>query len=289
MSSAVVDVDMATLIDQALVEDIGSGDVTTEWIIPADAVTIARFVAKEGGIISGLDIARLIFERLDSNNRIRMPIQDGAHVSAGQSFAEVHGSTRSILTGERTALNFLRHMSGVATLADRYNRAVSGTGVRIVDTRKTTPGLRRLEKEAVRAGGGHNHRIGLYDMILIKDNHIAAAGSITSAVNRCRERMNEQGDTLKIEVEAETHDQVSEAAGLMVDRIMLDNMSLDAMRTAVALVRRMTSGRGYIELEASGAITLDYVRAVAETGVDMISIGALTHSAPALDISLDIE
>ena len=177
----------------------------------------------------------------------------------------------------------------MATLADRYNRAVSGTGVRIVDTRKTIPGLRRLEKEAVRAGGGHNHRIGLYDMVLIKDNHIAAAGSITAAVNRCRERMSEQGDTLKIEVEAETHDQVSEAAGLMVDRIMLDNMSLDAMRKAVALVRRMTSGYGHIELEASGAITLDRVRAVAETGVDMISIGALTHSAPALDISLDIQ
>jgi nicotinate-nucleotide pyrophosphorylase (carboxylating) len=276
------------LIDRALAEDIGTGDVTTDWIILAEATARARFIAKQPGIIAGLDVARLTFGRIDPAIRLDAFMGDGSRVAAGQAFAEVAGPVRGILSGERTALNFLRHLSGVATLTSRYVEAVAGTKAAIADTRKTTPGFRLLEKAAVRAGGGINHRFGLYDMILIKDNHIAAAGGITAAVTRCRERLRGVRSGLRIEVEAATLEQVREAAGLTVDRIMLDNMSLEQMRQAVEIVRTGAKRGRAIELEASGAITLERVRAVAETGVDLISVGALTHSAPALDISLDI-
>jgi len=288
MHETVIKEELNRLIDCALAEDIGGGDVTTLWTIPNDAATSGRFTSRTAGRIAGLEAARLTFERLDMTMRFQAEVRDGDRIEAGRVFAEIDGATRSVLTGERTALNFLRHLSGIASLTDQYVGAVAGTGVRIVDTRKTTPGFRMLEKEAVRAGGGDNHRFGLFDMVLIKDNHIAAAGSITAAVNRCRSHMTEQQKVLKIEVEAETLDQVREAAGLKVDRIMLDNMSPDTMRTAVAQVREASTGHGHIELEASGAIMLEHVRGIAETGVDLISIGALTHSAPALDVSLEI-
>ncbi|MBI4552959.1 MAG: carboxylating nicotinate-nucleotide diphosphorylase [Candidatus Latescibacteria bacterium] len=280
--------DLLSLIDRALAEDLGAGDVTTTWTVPADVRATGRLMAKRPGVIAGLEVVRLVFQRIDPRLQLRVSIQDGDRVEPGQRFADISGPVGGILTGERTALNFLQHLSGIATLTARYVSAVAGTPAQITDTRKTIPGLRQLEKYAVRMGGGMNHRLGLFDMVLIKDNHIAAAGGITPAVERCRERMHAQSSMLKIEVETETLTQVEEAARLMVDRIMLDNMSLDAMRAAVALVRRMTAPGRPIELEASGALTLDRVRAVAETGVDLISIGALTHSAPALDISLEM-
>ena len=288
MLETVIQEELNVLIDHALAEDIGDGDVTTLWTIPDDAATSGRFISRKAGRIAGLEAAHLTFERLDTTMRFQADVRDGDRIEAGRVFAEIHGSARSVLTGERTALNFLCHLSGIASLTDQYVRAVAGTGVRIVDTRKTTPGFRVLEKEAVRAGGGSNHRFGLYDMVLIKDNHIVAAGGITAAVNRCRDVMTEQQTDLKLEVEVETLDQVREAAALMVDRIMLDNMSPETMRSAVAQVRKETAEHGHIELEASGAITLEHIRETAETGVDLISIGALTHSAPALDISLEI-
>lgn len=280
--------DLLALIDRALAEDIGAGDVTTVWTVPADVRATGRLMAKRPGVIAGLEVVRLVFQRIDPRLQLRVSIQDGDRVEPGQRFADISGPVGGILTGERTALNFLQHLSGIATLTARYVSAVAGTSAQIADTRKTIPGLRQVEKYAVRMGGGMNHRLGLYDMILIKDNHIAAAGGITRAVERCRQQMHAHGSALKIEVEAETLAQVEEAARQMVDRIMLDNMSLDDMRAAVALVRRMTASGRPIELEASGAIVLDRVRAVAETGVDLISIGALTHSAPALDISLEM-
>jgi len=280
--------DLSVLIDRALEEDVGTGDITTLWTIPADATTIGTFTSRFPGIISGLNVAEQTFKRLDPDLVFQARIEDGDSVKPGVPFAQVQGHTQSILTGERTALNFLRHLSGIATLAERYAEAVSGTGTRVVDTRKTLPGFRSLEKRAVSHGGAGNHRFGLYDMILIKDNHIAAAGSITRAVNLCRHKMAERNQPLKIEVEAESFPQVDEAARLGVDRIMLDNMSLDDMQAAVEHVRAIASLGDAIEIEASGAITLDRVPEVAATGVDLISIGALTHSVTALDISLNI-
>ncbi|MBM3262438.1 MAG: carboxylating nicotinate-nucleotide diphosphorylase [candidate division Zixibacteria bacterium] len=275
-----------SLIDRALREDVGDGDITTEWTIPPDACATARFIAKQPGVAAGLEMAGMVFERLDPRVRMTQTMRDGDRVEIGQILAEVSGPARAILSGERTALNIVRHLSGVATLTRRYVEAVAGTGTAILDTRKTTPGMRRLEKAAVRAGGGVNHRVGLFDMVLIKDNHIAAAGGITQAIMRCRERIKPD-EPVKIEVETATLEQVREAVSLPIDRIMLDNMPLDLMRRAVEIVHSDGSARR-IELEASGAITLERVRDVAETGVDMISVGALTHSAPALDISLDI-
>lgn len=280
--------DILALIDRALAEDIGEGDVTTDWIIAPEARTTARFIAKQSGVVFGLDIVGMTFERIDPAVRTDCSIRDGDSVESGQVFAGVSGPARAILTGERTALNFLRRLSGIATLTRRYVQAVEGTKATIIDTRKTTPGFRLLEKAAVRAGGGGNHRFGLFDMILIKDNHIAAAGGITAAVTLCRERLRTRGANLKIEVETATLAQVEEAMALPVDRIMLDNMPLDLMAAAVQLIRSHSRQRRRIEVEASGAITLERVRPAAETGVDLISIGALTHSAPALDISLDI-
>ena len=272
--------EIAAIVQRALQEDIGSGDVTTEWTLPADLHQSGRLIAKAPGVVAGLDVARVVFETLDKSVHFVPRIADGTPVSVRQTIANIEGPVRSILAGERVALNLLQRMSGIATLTSRYVAAVHGTKAIILDTRKTVPGLRLLDKLAVKLGGGRNHRIGLYDMVLIKDNHIAAAGSITAAVQAVRAH---NGAGLKVEVEVKNLDELHEALGLSVDRIMLDNMNLEEMREAV----RITAGR--TELEASGGVSLDTVADIARTGVDLISVGALTHSVTALDISLDLE
>jgi len=268
------------IIRRALAEDIGSGDVTSTWTLPADLRLRGKVVAKAPGIVAGLEVARRVFAAVDERITFKSRVADGSPVARGDVLATVHGPARSILSAERVALNFLQRMSGIATLTHRYVEAAQGTKAVILDTRKTAPGLRVLDKMAVRLGGGKNHRFGLYDMVLIKDNHIAAAGSITAAVQRVRAH-NQAG--LPIEVEVKNLDELREALELGVHRIMLDNMDPDQMRQAVALAG------GRVELEASGGITLDNVAEIARTGVDYISVGALTHSAPALDISLEAE
>lgn len=268
------------IVRRALEEDIGSGDVTSAWTLPADLYGRGRVVAKAAGVVAGLEVARRVFAALDAKVQFQSVVADGSVVSPGDVIAKVQGPVRSILGGERVALNFLQRMSGIATLTRRYVEAVRGTRAVILDTRKTAPGLRHLDKMAVRLGGGQNHRAGLYDMVLIKDNHIAAAGGITAAVQRVKER-NTSG--LPVEVEVKNLTELREALKLGVDRIMLDNMGLEEMRQSVQLAA------GRVALEASGGVNLETVKAIAETGVDYISVGALTHSAPALDISLDIE
>ena len=270
--------EVVALLERALAEDIGSGDVTTDWIIPAAQQSKAILIAKAPGVVAGLGVAAMVFHLLDERIAFQPQVNDGAQLGIGDVAARIQGPTRSILTGERLALNFLQRLSGIATLTRAHVDAVAGTRAVILDTRKTTPGLRTLEKYAVRMGGGSNHRIGLYDMVLIKDNHIQAAGSITEAVRRVRER-NE--GRLLIEVEIRTFDELNEALALDVDRIMLDNMNWEQMRQAVALVA------GRVPLEASGNVTLDRVRRIADTGVDYISSGSLTHSVKALDLSQD--
>lgn len=275
--------DIDRIILAALAEDIGDGDVTTENTIPEDARLTGRFLAKETGVVAGVQVAWRTFALLDPRVELLVLIGDGLCVERGQVIAQVAGPGRAILTGERVALNFLQRMSGIATATRRYVDAVQGTHAVILDTRKTVPGLRLLDKWAVRLGGGRNHRIGLYDMALIKDNHIAAVGSITEAVRRVRAGMaRSAGPQRQIEVEVTDLEQLAEALEIGADRILLDNMSPDLMREAVQL----TGGR--IPLEASGGISMARVREVAETGVDFISIGALTHSVAALDISLDL-
>lgn len=272
------------LIGAALAEDVGDGDFTTLWTVPEDRRAEARITAKASGVIAGAEVAREVFRRVDPSLAVQVVAGDGAAVQPGDLAMRITGSARSILTAERTALNFLQRLSGVATVTRRYVRAVEGTGARVIDTRKTTPGMRLLEKAAVVAGGGANHRVGLHDMVMIKDNHIAAAGGITAAVNAVRAR-NDRG--LHVEVETTGLAEVREALAAGVHRIMFDNLPPEQMRAAVELVRAAGSGRP--ETEASGGITLDTIRAYAETGVDFISIGALTHSAPALDLSLRLE
>jgi nicotinate-nucleotide pyrophosphorylase (carboxylating) len=269
------------LVTAALEEDVGDGDRTTLWTVPEDARATARVVAKGDGVISGLDLVEEVFARLSQDVRVRPRLKDGDTVAPGDLVLTADGPTRALLTGERTALNLLQRLSGVATLTRRYVEAVEGTGARILDTRKTTPGMRLLEKQAVRAGGGENHRVGLFDMVLIKENHIAAAGGIAAAVESVR-RANREG--LPVEVETTTLAEVDEALRAGVDRILLDNMDHDTLRAAVARVRAVPEPRP--ATEASGGISLATVRAVAECGVDFISAGALTHSAPALDLSL---
>jgi nicotinate-nucleotide pyrophosphorylase (carboxylating) len=265
-------------VASALAEDIGTGDVTTEATVPAEAVGTAEILVKEPGVVCGLAVAEAAFRALDDEVRFEALVEDGALVSdVPAAVATVTGSERAILTGERVALNFLGRLSGIATLTRRYADAVAGTGAAVLDTRKTTPGLRALEKYAVACGGGTNHRFGLDDAVLVKDNHLRAAGSIQLAVERVREISD-----LPVEVECETLEQVGEALAAGVDAILLDNMSLDRLRSAVALAD------GRTRLEASGGITLDNIRAVAETGVDEISVGALTHSARSLDVSLEL-
>jgi nicotinate-nucleotide pyrophosphorylase (carboxylating) len=264
------------VVRTALAEDVGEGDRTTDGVVPADARCQAELVLEEAGVVCGLDAARAVFEALDSGVRFE-PLQgDGARViETPQTLARLDGPARAVLTGERTALNLLGRLSGIATLTSRYVAAVEGTGATILDTRKTTPGLRALEKYAVRCGGGANHRAGLDDAILVKENHLRIAGGIAPAVAALR-------DGLPIEVEAETAADVEEALAAGVDRILLDNMSPAEARDAVELVA------GRVPLEASGGISLANVRAYAETGVTFISIGALTHSARSLHVSLEV-
>ncbi|NLV74881.1 MAG: carboxylating nicotinate-nucleotide diphosphorylase [Chloroflexi bacterium] len=271
---------MKQTILNALAEDIQSGDITSLATIPPDRALTGRFVVKGEGILAGLEVAQEVFRQLDPQVRFEALAADGSPVSKGDVIARVVGNGPAILTAERTALNLLQRMSGIATLTQCYVAAVAGTHAIILDTRKTVPGLRAFDKLAVALGGGSNHRIGLYDMVLIKDNHIEAAGGITQAVEQVRAWPGSRG--LKIEVEVTNLEQLREALALRVERIMLDNMSLDEVRAAVAITA------GQTELEASGGVNLDSVRAIAETGVDFISVGALTHSVMALDISLEV-
>jgi nicotinate-nucleotide pyrophosphorylase (carboxylating) len=263
------------LIDQALAEDVGTGDVTTNLLVPEDARGRALLTQKAPGVIAGLRIAEDVFRRVDPDLAWRAEVDEG-HWRDGGPVAEVAGNSRSILTAERVALNFLQRLSGVATLTARYVAEVAGTGARILDTRKTTPGLRLLEKQAVLAGGGHNHRAGLYDAVLIKENHAAMAGGVGEATRRALAGAG----GLAVETECATLDEVRAAIDAGAPRILLDNMTNDELSEAV----RVTAGRA--ELEASGGVSLATVRGIAETGVDYISVGALTHSAPALDVSL---
>jgi len=273
---------LTPIIQRALDEDLGDGDVTTLCTIPEDATLTGRFIAKADGIIAGLEIAQLTFALLDERVQVEFTLHDSDPVSKGQVFGTVSGPTRALLTGERTALNFMQRMSGIATLTHQFVEAVKPYHAVILDTRKTAPGLRLLDKWAVKLGGGQNHRIGLYDMVLIKNNHITAVGSITAAINRVRECDDRHRP---IEVEVRTLDELREALALQPDRILLDNMSLDQMLAAVEI----TAGRvPRVLLEASGNVTLETVNAIAATGVDFISSGALTHSVKALDISLTL-
>lgn len=273
----------ASMIELALAEDLLGGDVTTNATVPAEAQAQATLLAKAPGVISGLDVAREVFAQVDPTLEFVPLVTDGDTVTAMTLIARVSGNARGILAGERLALNLLQRLSGVATATARFVAEVAGTTARVVDTRKTTPGLRVLEKAAVRHGGGHNHRFGLGDGVLIKDNHLAAVGGahrVRDAVHAARAAAPH---TLRIEVEVATLAELAEALDAGADIVMLDNMSVPEMREAVAL----TQGRAL--LEASGGVTLATVRDIAETGVDLISVGALTHSAPALDISLDFD
>jgi len=270
---------IAPIVRAALAEDLGrAGDITAQACVPADAKLTADFAVRRGGVVSGLSCIRLALAELDPTASFDALALDGHVVPAGTALARVSGNARAILTAERTALNLLGRMCGIATLTQDYVDAVAGTKARITDTRKTTPGLRALEKYAVRCGGGVNHRFGLDDAILIKDNHVAACGSVGEAVRRAKAFA---GHLVKVEVEVDTLVQLREALACDPDVIMLDNFSLADMREAVEIVA------GRITLEASGGVTLETVRAIAETGVDVISVGALTHSAKVLDIGLD--
>ncbi len=264
----------------ALAEDVGQGDITTAWCVPAGLHGEAVIIAKADGVIAGQFVAEIAFCEVDASTRYHAVQPDGTRVSAGMVVGRVEGRVAAILTAERTALNFLGRLSGVATLTARFVDKVKGTKARILDTRKTTPGLRALEKYAVRCGGGQNHRFGLFDMFLIKENHIRACGSLTEAVRRCK-----QGRTsadLRIEVEATTLEEVRQAVAAGVDRIMLDNMSLPLITQCVREVG------GNVELEVSGNVSLQNIAEIARTGIDYVSIGALTHSAPVLDLSLQL-
>ncbi len=285
MSNTSIDTTLASLspeiiacVQRALAEDIGTGDATTDSIVPAEAMAEGQIIAKQPGVIAGLDVAALAFRLVDERVRLTPLVAEGEIIRGRQTLATVIGPARALLTAERTALNFLGRMSGIATLTRRFVDAVAGTRAVILDTRKTAPGLRLLDKLAVARGGGQNHRMGLYDMILIKDNHIDFAGSLAEAVRRARAAHS----GLEIEVEARTLDDVQVALSCGVERILLDNMTLDAMREAVTLAA------GRARLEASGNVTLETVRQIAETGVDFISSGALTHSARSLDVSFDL-
>jgi len=267
------------LIDRALTEDIGSGDLTTESTVPDDMVAVGYIKAKQHGVVAGLPIARAVFKQLDPELQFLPQLPDGTRINPGDVLVELNGRAKTVLTGERLALNLLQRLSGIATATADLVALVNGYPVRIVDTRKTTPGLRQLEKYAVRVGGGHNHRLGLFDAVMIKDNHIRVVGSIKQAVVKARCQVPH---TAKIEVETEDLSGVREALEAGADIIMLDNMDLYTMAEAVRLI----NGRALVE--ASGGINAQTIAAVAATGVDIISVGALTHSVMALDISLDV-
>jgi len=267
------------IVKQALLEDIGTGDITSESIVPYDLKAKGIIKTSEEGVVAGLDIIYLVFKKLDPEICFQSKIKDGKNILPGEVLAKISGSARTILKGERVALNFLQRMSGIATITSKFCQQVKDFPVRIIDTRKTTPGLRILEKYAVRMGGGYNHRFGLYDAVLIKDNHIVVAGGIKSAVNSVQKQISH---TVKIEVEVENLSQLQEALKVQVDIIMLDNMDLETMKEAVKIVKGKTL------IEASGEITLEKARKIAQIGVDLISVGALTHSVKALDISMEI-
>jgi nicotinate-nucleotide pyrophosphorylase (carboxylating) len=285
------------LVKWALSEDVGNGDITTLNTLPSGTGARASIMVKERGVVAGIEVARLVFRELDPSVKFEALVPDGTKVEPGVAVARVTGSAGPILTGERTALNFLQRLSGVASITRRFVDAVSGTGVTILDTRKTTPGMRYLEKYAVKMGGGENHRYALWDMYLVKDNHIRAAGGVTQAIERI---LRTRQDVL-LEVEVESIPQLREALRPGVDRILVDNRTIEEVRAAVAEVDRWSQmhpveerikrpgAKRWPEIEVSGGITLETVRAYAATGVDYISVGALTHSAPALNLSLEIE
>ncbi|HWL48316.1 MAG TPA: carboxylating nicotinate-nucleotide diphosphorylase [Acidimicrobiia bacterium] len=271
--------DYVEIVGRALSEDLGSeGDITSDSVVPRTAESKGSFVARGPGVIAGLEIAAYVFEALDPSVRFEPKVEDGHRVDAGGIIAEISGHSRSILSGERTALNLLGRMSGVATATAELVDAVDGTGARISDTRKTMPGLRALDKYAVRVGGGMNHRFGLFDAVLIKDNHLVAAGEIADAVAAARAKVR---PGVMIEVEVVSLEQLAQVLQTGADRVLLDNMGPEMLRQAVEMVD------GPITLEASGGVTLENVRLLAETGVDIISVGWITHSAPQLDIALD--
>lgn len=277
-----VDESTLCLIDLALAEDCGPGDWTSQWVVHARTRAAAEITSKAAGVVAGLAPAMSTFFRLDPRVEVDVVLDDGAAVAPGDVICRLKGPARALLTGERVALNFLQHLSGVATLTRRFVDAIDGTGARILDTRKTLPGWRTLEKAAVRAGGGENHRHGLYDAVLIKDNHVALAGSVAEAIARVREQ-NERG--LHVIIEVHGLDDIDTALDAGADRLLLDNFDVAGLRDAVQRARARDDPP---ELEASGNVTLERVRQIAETGVDFISVGAVTHSARALDLSMRI-
>ncbi len=273
---------VAELVRTALLEDVGSGDVTSVATIPAESGSMARMVAREPMVICGLALACEAFRQCDPSVSVDSKCHDGQKVQRGEVLLQVEGSTRAVLAGERVALNFLQRLSGVATITAKYVQALEGTSAQLLDTRKTTPGWRVLEKFAVRCGGGKNHRHGLYDMVLVKDNHLTAlAGEQPNAVTAAVRRARAAYPHLRVEIEADTLEQAGQAAEAGADIVLLDNMSLDQLRTAVA------SFKGRVQLEASGGVTLETIHAIGQTGVDFVSVGAITHSARAVDIGLD--
>lgn len=276
--------DVIDVIDRALAEDVRDGDVTTMWTIPATKQAKAQFIARVDGVVAGLDVARWVFEAVDDAIVFEAKMKDGDAVKPGDVMAVVTGSARGLLTGERTALNFMQRMSGIATMTAGFVKEVAGTKARILDTRKTAPGMRVLDKYAVLKGGGVNHRIGLFDMVLIKENHIEAADGIGPAVMAVRKGMAQDGREVKIEVEVENLDELEEVLQVGADQVMLDNMSLDEMRQAVERVAQLEGAKP--ALEASGDVSMERVRSIAKTGVDYISVGALTHSVKAMNISM---
>ena len=268
------------LIDLAFAEDIGDGDHTTLCCIPEKAMGRSHLLIKEDGILAGVEVAKTVFARFDPTLQVEVLINDGAKVKKGDIAMVVSGKTRSLLQTERLMLNIMQRMSGIATMTNKYVERLAGTHTHVLDTRKTTPGMRMLEKQAVKIGGGVNHRIGLFDMILLKDNHVDFSGGISNAINRCHEYLNAKGLNLKIEIEVRNFDelqQVMDCGG--VDRIMLDNFSVENTKKAVEMIA------GKYETESSGGITFDTIRDYAECGVDYISVGALTHSVKGLDMS----
>ena len=285
------------LVKYALSEDVGTGDVTTLNAVPSNVGARAAIVAKQPGVVSGIDIAAMTFREVDASLKFKSTVKDGQEVPAGAAIATVSGSAASVMTAERTALNFLMRLSGVATLTRQYVNAIAGTGATILDTRKTTPGLRILEKYAVLCGGGQNHRLALWDMYLVKDNHIRAARGLTNAIDRIQRTRRD----LLLEVEVESLDQLHEALRPEVDRILIDNQTAAVVKRCVEEVdkwyaanppdhpRVRNGARRWPEVEVSGGLNLETIRVYAETGVDYLSVGALTHSAPALDLSLEIE
>lgn len=267
------------LLTLAFAEDVGDGDATTLSTIPADEMGCQRLIVKEEGILAGVEVAKQVFAKFDPSLKVKVLINDGAHVKPGDVAFEVEGPVRSLLQTERTMLNIMQRMSGIATMTHKYQSRLDGLKTKVLDTRKTTPGMRMLEKEAVAIGGGMNHRIGLFDMILIKDNHVDFAGGITQAVDAAKQWCQANGKNLKIEVEVRNTAEIEEALAAGVDRIMLDNFTPERTREAVKLIA------GRTEVESSGGITLDTLRDYGECGVDFISVGALTHSVKGLDMS----